>query len=276
MVVCSVSVLAEERKLVILEWLQRDGKVMVIPLSRYLDVTAETVRRDLVVLEKEGKLKRVYGGAIKPTFRNDEAPYNLRQAILPEEKRAIGRRAADLIQDGSTIVIDVGTTTLEMAQAIQGKMQVTIITNSLPVAAVLLDSISREIFTGRVIILGGEANPLQRSVTGTLCEQMMQQFHVDQAFLSVGGISLSSGITDYDFNEAAVSRTFAAAAQEVIVLADHTKLGITTFAHMIPLAQADIIISSQERPVDWDPEIERNGVLWINALHENTDDRGEH
>jgi DeoR family transcriptional regulator, fructose operon transcriptional repressor len=260
-----LSVLAEERKLVILEWLHKEGKVMVIPLSEHLEVSPETIRRDLFVLEKEGKLKRVYGGAIKPTFLNDEAPYTIRQSIHPEEKRAIGWRAAELIQDGSTIVIDVGTTTLELAQAIQGKKRLTILTNSIPVASTLLESISRGVFTGRVIILGGEVNPEQRSISGTLCEQMTAQFHVDQAFLSVGGISLANGITDFDFNEAAVSKVFAAAAQEVIVLADHSKLGITTFARMIPLEQVDIIISSTEAPSEWTQEIGRCGVLWIDA-----------
>jgi DeoR family fructose operon transcriptional repressor len=267
--------LAEERKLVIQEWLLKEGKVMVIPLSNYLEVSPETIRRDLLVLEKEGKLKRVYGGAIKPTYLNDEAPYILRQNIRSEEKRAIGQHAAELIQDGNTIIIDVGTTTLELAQAIQGKKRLTILTNSLPVATALLESISREVFTGRVIILGGEANPEQRSISGTLCQQMMAQFHVDQAFLSVGGISLSSGITDFDFNEAAISRAFAAAAQEVIVLADHSKLGITTFAQMIPLEQADIIISSQEAPAEWSDEIDRSGVVWINACMMIKEDRGE-
>jgi DeoR/GlpR family transcriptional regulator of sugar metabolism len=100
---------------------------------------------------------------------------------------------------------------------------------------------------------------------------------VDQAFLSVGGISLSNGITDFDFNEAAVSRVFAAAAQEVIVLADHSKLGITTFAQMISLDQADIIISSAEVPSEWINEIDRSGVLWIDACSSsmNKEDRGE-
>jgi DeoR family fructose operon transcriptional repressor len=268
-----MSVLAEERKLIILESLKQDGKVMVIPLAQRLDVSAETVRRDLQVLEKEGQLKRFYGGAIKSTFKNDEAPYNMRQSMLPLEKRAIGRRAAELIQDGSTIVIDVGTTTLELAQAIQGKKRLTILTNSLPVATVLLESISRNIFSGKVIILGGEANPDQRSISGRLCEQMMQQFHVDQAFLSVGGISYSNGITDYDLNEAAMSRVFAEAAQEVIVLADHSKLDITTFAHIIPVEKADIIVSNQEAPKDWVSDLERSSVLWIETsliLHEES------
>jgi DeoR family fructose operon transcriptional repressor len=261
----AMSVLAEERKLIIMESLKLDGKVMVIPLAQRLDVSAETVRRDLQVLEKEGQLKRVYGGAIQSTFKNDEAPYNLRQSMLPHEKRAIGRRAAELIQDGSTIVIDVGTTTLELAQAIRERKRLTILTNSLPVATALLESISRNVFSGKVIILGGEANPNQRSISGRLCEQMMQQFHVDQAFLSVGGISISNGGTDYDFNEAAMSRVFAEAAQEVVVLADHSKLGITTFAHIIPLEKTDIIISSQEAPNDWVSDIERSGVLWIDT-----------
>jgi DeoR family transcriptional regulator, fructose operon transcriptional repressor len=265
-----MSILAEERQQVIMECLEREGKVMVIPLSEQLEVSTETVRRDLLVLEKEGRLRRVHGGALKLTYRNDEAPYYQRQKLYPKEKKAIGMRAAELVQDGSTIVIDVGTTTLELAQAIQGKKRLTIITNSIPVASSLLDSINMGKFTGKVIILGGEANPEQRSASGALCAQMMSQFRVDKAFLSVGGISLLHGITDYDVNEASMSRIFASSAQEVIVLADHSKLGVSTFTHLLPFDQVDIIISDQDCPVEWVGHMEQQEVLWVNASISDT------
>jgi DeoR/GlpR family transcriptional regulator of sugar metabolism len=272
-----VSILSEDRKAVILEGLAREGKVMVITLAEQLNVSTETVRRDLLTLEREEKLKRVYGGAVQATFRNDEAPYTLRQKMHANEKKAIGMRAAELIEDGSTIIIDIGTTALELAKSIQGSKRLTILTNSLRVAASLLESISLERFTGKVILLGGEVNAEQHSISGTLCEQMMLQFRVDQAFLSVGGISLTHGITDYDVNEAAMSRIFASAAQEVIVLGDQSKLGISTFAHIVPIEQVDVIISDKSCPAEWLPVMEEKRVQWIEAgLPSHSSNRGEY
>lgn len=261
-----MSVLAEQRKQSILEWLEKEGKVMVIPLATYLDVSTETIRRDMAVLEKEGKLKRVYGGAIKPIFHNEEAPYRLRQKSYQKEKKAIGKAAAELIRDGSTIAIDVGTTPLELAKAIQGKKRLTVLTNSLPVAVCLLESLSQGKFTGKVILLGGEANPEQQSINGPICERMARQFRVDQAFLSVGGISLTNGVTDYDLNEASMSRTLAESAQEVIVLADHSKLGVSNFASTLPLEQVDVIVTNTECPMDWTETLAKISVLWIQAF----------
>jgi DeoR/GlpR family transcriptional regulator of sugar metabolism len=260
-----MSILSEERKSVILDCLEKEGKVMVLSLAEELRVSTETIRRDLLNLEREDKLKRVYGGAIQPSFRNDEAPYTLRQKMYANEKKAIGMRAAELIEDGSTIVIDNGTTTLELAKSIQGSKRLTILTNSLRVASCLLESISMERFTGKVILLGGEVNAEQHSISGTLCEQMMLQFRVDQAFLAVGGISITHGITDYDVNEAAMSRAFSAAAQEVIVLGDQSKLGISTFAHIVPFEQVDVIISEISCPREWLPVMEEKRVQWIEA-----------
>ncbi|MFC0216594.1 DeoR/GlpR family DNA-binding transcription regulator [Paenibacillus chartarius] len=261
----SLSVLAEERKMCILEWLEREGKVMVVPLAAHLDVSTETVRRDMAALEKEGLLKRVYGGAIKPTFRTDEAPYSMRQKVNFEEKRAIGRMAAEMIQDGSTIAIDEGTTPLELARAIQGRKRLTVLTNSLPAAVCLLESLSQDKFSGKVILLGGEVNPEQQAANGPLSERIAREFRVDQAFLSVGGITLTHGITDYDLNEASMSRTLAEAAQEVIVLADRSKIGISTFAHMLPIEQADVIVTDAPCPADWTAALEEKGVLWVQA-----------
>lgn len=121
-----MSVLSEERKKMILDLLQRDGKVSVVPLSKELVVSAETIRRDLDVLGKEGKLHRVYGGATNVRIPGDEPPYVQRQSRFAQEKAQIGRKAAELIDDGDSVVIDVGTTALEMAKAIQGRKRLTV------------------------------------------------------------------------------------------------------------------------------------------------------
>ncbi|USB31612.1 DeoR/GlpR family DNA-binding transcription regulator [Paenibacillus sp. YPG26] len=265
-----MSVLAEGRKLQIKHELEREGKVMVVPLSRQFGVSAETIRRDLQVLEKEGHLRRVYGGAVKSSFRGNEAPYNLRQKMYAAEKRAIGERAAMMIKDGGTVVIDGGTTTLEMAKAIRGRRGLTILTSSLPLAACLLEGLSRDQFSGKVIMLGGEVSPLQHSITGIAGERMMRGFSIDQAFISVGGVSLTHGFTDFDLNEASMSCAFAEAAQEVIVLADHSKFGINTFAPIMPTEQCDYIVCDQVPTLQWQEHLRKRKVAWVIAPMEST------
>ncbi|WP_426454709.1 DeoR/GlpR family DNA-binding transcription regulator [Paenibacillus sp. S-38] len=261
-----MSLLAEERKQYILDWLEREGKAIVVGLAAQLEVSTETVRRDMAALENEGKLKRVYCGAIKPAFHNSEAPYELRQKVHRAGKEAIGRAAAELVEDGSTIAIEAGTTPLELARAIRGRMRLTVLTNSLPVAAGLMEQGGQERFSGKVILLGGELKPEQQAVNGPICEQMARQFRVDQAFLSVGGISLTHGVTDFDPNEASMSRPFAEIAQEVIVLADHSKLGINTFAYIVPLEKVDVIVTDAPCPAEWAGELARKHVQWVRAM----------
>lgn len=260
-----MSVLAEGRKAQILSALELEGKVMVSPLARQFGVSMETIRRDLQVLESEGYLRRVYGGAVKLSFRSDEAPYNQRQKMQAVEKKAIGERAALLIKDGSTIVIDGGTTTLEMAMAISGRRNLTVLTGSIPVASSLLEALNREQFEGKVIILGGEVSHRQLSITGILGERMMRGFNIDQAFLSVGGVSMTHGFTDFDLNEASMSGAFADAAQEVIVLADYSKFGINTFAPIMPIEACDVIISDQNPSPKWSDYLRKRRVEWITA-----------
>ncbi|NBD22719.1 DeoR/GlpR family DNA-binding transcription regulator [Paenibacillus glycinis] len=265
-----MSVSSEQRKACIIQLLESEGKVNVLPLANRFMVSSETIRRDLDVLEREGQLRRVYGGAVKhAAYSPLEPPYAQRQSQHAEEKRAIGRAAADWIEDGSTIVIDVGTTAMELAKAIQDKQQLKVITNSVAVAGVLSDSLNHGRFRGKVTLLGGELNPEQQSISGPLCERMMEQFRVDLAFLSVGGVSLVDGITDYDANEASMSQLFARCAQRVVVLADRSKLGMTTFARILPFDGVEAIICDVDCPDEWKHAVDRSGVQWIKAASDH-------
>lgn len=241
------------------------GKVRVSDLAEKFNVSSETIRRDLEVLEKTEQLKRVYGGAVKLSYQHGEPPYQQREMIHSEEKMAIGHRAASLIKDGDTIFLDSGTTTIETAKSIAGIQRLTIITNSLPVANLLKDSLLQEVFRGKVIMLGGEISPDQQSVSGYLCEEMLKNFYVDKAFLSVGGVSLQTGISDYDLNESNISKLVSKNSKEVIVLADHSKMGVQSFSHITTLEQVDVIISDKSPPNTWVPVLEQKSVEWIVA-----------
>ncbi|WP_199616436.1 DeoR/GlpR family DNA-binding transcription regulator [Paenibacillus alkalitolerans] len=259
-----MSLLSEERKRHILELLDTIGKVHVIPLAERFGVSNETIRRDLDLLENEGKLRRVYGGAVKVQYDNGEPPYQQRQILNFEAKQAIGRRAADLVDDGNTIYMDTGTTIHELARSLKGKKRITVITNSLTAANVLRDSLSQGLFHGKVVILGGEISPDQQSVNGHLCQEMLKNFYVDKAFVSIGGITVS-GISDYDMNDSVISRMAISNAKEVIVLADHSKIGIQAFCHIAPLEAVDVIVCDLDHPRAWSQELELKGIVWITA-----------
>ncbi|WP_223067608.1 DeoR/GlpR family DNA-binding transcription regulator [Paenibacillus caui] len=249
----------EERKKKILEILAKEEKVQVPALAELLNVSGETIRRDLDRLEKEGKLKKVYGGAVKAGSDSWEPPFDLKTSMNAEEKRAIGKLAASLVEDGDSIMLGNGTTPLEIIRFLGSKKNVTLVTHSAP--AMLL---AMEQFKGRIIFIGGEVNVVQKSANGALAEWMLDQLKVNKAFISAGGVSGVDGITDYDLQEANISRKMMERADDVIVLADHTKMGKTTFAHICALKDVSIIISDRYCPEEWKRTLmEKNIELWI-------------
>lgn len=260
-----MGVLSEERKIEILNELKRMGQVKVIDLAEKFQVSTETIRRDLDILEEKGFLKRVYGGAIKKSYQAVEPPFIQRKSVNLEAKMKIGKKAAELISDGDIIVIDVGTTTLELARAIKNKENITILTNSLPVAHVLTDALNRHQFTGEVLLLGGIVNPKQQSISGRLAEKMLEQFHIDKAFISAGGVSLHHGVSDYDLHETLVTQTMIQVSKETILLADYSKFGVNSFCKVCPLEDLDVIVCDYPLPEEWGHIPQLKEITWITA-----------
>lgn len=260
-----MSVSSEERKRIIMALVKQEGQVKVPELSARLTISEETVRRDLVLLEREGLVKRVYGGAVLVKESNFEPPYLQRQKVKAEEKERIGRAAAKLIACGDTIAIDVGTTTLELAKAIAGREQLTVLTNSLAVAYHLMESLNSGRFTGKIIVIGGELNPQQQSMSGAIGESMMSQFRVDKAFISIGGMSLKRGISDFDLGEVSMSRRMIESASRTIVLADDSKLDMEAFVEIVPLRKLHAVVCNIAPPSDWAQAVKTNRLQWIHA-----------
>ncbi len=248
-----------------MEQLKLEGQVKVPDLSQLFTVSEETVRRDLVLLEKDGLAKRVYGGAVLTKLTSYEPPYLQRQQVQTEEKECIGRAAAELVESGDTIAVDIGTTTLEMAKAIAGRERLTILTNSLAVAYHLMESLNSGRFSGKIVVVGGELNPEQQSMSGPMGESMLSQFRVDKAFISVGGISPERGISDYDINETGMSRRMIEAASRTIVLADESKLGKEAFVEIAPLDKLHVIVSNTAVPKEWVQPLRSQHIQWIEA-----------
>lgn len=222
----------------VLEALQESGEVSVAALSRDAGVSEMTIRRDLEALERTGALRRVHGGAISGVSRSYEPPFALRAGRNADVKQRIGRAAAALISDGDTAVIDVGSTTLELARALHDASRLTIITPSLRAAHELSDNAGL-----RVIVTGGIARAGELSLIGDLAERAFEELHPDAVFLGVGGIDPVAGLTEFNLDDTRVKRAALASARRCVVLADSTKLGRVAFARICLLDRVDVLVT---------------------------------
>jgi DeoR/GlpR family transcriptional regulator of sugar metabolism len=238
--------LQHERRNEIVKKIQQDNVLRVSDLVKEYTVSIETIRRDLKYLEEKGCLDRVYGGAILHGFYAEEAGLAHREVTNYREKQAIGKKAAEFIDDGDTLFIDLGTTTMETARQLRSKKNLTIITNALLIAQELINNSS----DCRVIVLGGELRREEFSVFGTITTTNIENFYAAKVILGIGGISPKTGITDYNFGEALTRRMMIERAGMVIGVADYSKFGVTAMNSICPVEKLDILVT------DWTiPEI---------------------
>lgn len=230
--------LAEERQQRIAETLRERGTLRVVDLAEQFGVSRETIRRDLAELESKGLGRKVHGGVMLDQPRSAEPPYSDRSVSQVEAKRAIGRAAAAMIQDGESILLDLGTTTLEVARHLRGRRNLTVLTNSLPAAMALVEEPGITVF-----LTGGQLRPGDLSLSGTRARDALNDFYVDRAVVGAGGISVETGLTDYHVEESAVRRLMIQRAREVMVVADHTKFGVTAFAAVCRPDEMDYIVT---------------------------------
>ncbi|MBB3129070.1 DeoR/GlpR family transcriptional regulator of sugar metabolism [Paenibacillus rhizosphaerae] len=241
-----MSLTYEERRETILGQLGMEGKVRVHVLAEMFGVSTETIRRDLDRLEKEGKLRKVYGGAVRVRSGFTEPTFTNRSLMHRGEKQEIGKLAALLIEDGETVLLDNGTTTLEIMRNLMERTHVTVITNSVPILNLALEG-----FRGKIVFAGGEINPEHQAATGMISHELLDRFKVNKAFISAGGISLTDGITDYHLEEALLSRKMIERTEEAILVADHSKFGVTTFAQIAPLTQISMVVTDAGCSREW-------------------------
>jgi len=243
----------DARRKKILEILNRCGRVQVSQLSSELGATAVTIRSDLDALESGGMLERVTGGAIAKTRF---APNEMEIPFLLE-KQAIAAAAAGVIQDGDTLFLNSGTTTLQIACALKQHRKLNIVTSSIAIATELSD-----IPSFRVILLGGELNVQYGFTHGGDAQEQLTKYQADHVFLSVDGVSKEEGITTYHADEALLDRMMAERAQDVIVTADHSKIGRAGFSLICPLAHVHTLITDTKCGTEALAAL-RNGALRI-------------
>lgn len=223
-----------------------------------LDVSESTVRRDLDVLEEAGTAKRTHGGVFYTGSSPKLPHFDERQPAHWDKKRAVAARAAQLIQDGDTLLLDGGTTTYEVARLLAGR-PLQVVTNSLPVANLFASGSATDL-----VLVGGYVYPRTGVSLGPYANQMLATLNVRRTILSVAGIN-DRGFYNSNLLLVETERAMLEAAEEVIVVADSTKFGHQSLAHLCPLDRIDHLVVDHHIDRAWRKKIEDAGVNLVIA-----------
>jgi DeoR/GlpR family transcriptional regulator of sugar metabolism len=228
--------LTDERRDQILERLRVQGRVLASDLVDQFQVSPDTIRRDLRDLDEAGALRRVHGGALPRRGDTDPLPVRARRA--PEAKASIARRAAQLVSNGDVVILDGGTTTLELARALPSSVSATVVTNSLPIALALADHPGIE-----PIVIGGNLRARSRVTVGAAAVAALERIRADVLFLGVCGLHPEIGVTVEDAEEREGKRAMIAGAAEIVGLADDDKLGTALPFVVAPMAAVTKLVT---------------------------------
>lgn len=251
---------AEERHQEILRLARADGRVDVAALADTFKVTAETIRRDLTTLERAGALRRVHGGAIPVERLGFEPALATRDSVLTDEKERIAKVALAEVPDEGAIILDAGTTTARLAQALPADRELTVVVNS-PVIATMLGTRANL----NVLLLGGRLRGRTLATVDDWALRPLDDIYVDVAFIGTNGLSVERGLTTPDPAEASVKRAMIGAARRVVLLADHTKIGNDYLARFGALTDLDLLITDTGLDDDLASDVEAAGVRVVRA-----------
>ena len=231
--------LTDERRAVILDRLRSQGRVLATDLSAELDVSSDTIRRDLREMDGLGLLRRVHGGALPR--HGDASSFATRSRRAPEAKASIARRAAACVTDGQMVVLDGGTTTLELARALRDDLRASVITTSPPIALALADHPGLE-----VTVIGGALRRDSLVTVGASAVEALGVIRADIVFLGVCGLHPEIGVTTNDLEERHVKAAMIDGAAEVVALADHDKLGTAMPVVVAPMRAVTQLVTDAD------------------------------
>lgn len=254
--------LTAERLALIRQLVRQRSSVGVADLAKLCGASEVTIRRDLSQLEREGIVTRVHGGALLADLEPASLDSRFEQHLAesPAEKAAIGKAAAALIRPGETVIIDAGSTTQALVRHLVPGQRLTAIVTSLLIAEEL------ERVTGvNTILTGGTLRSRATSLVNPMLDKSLESVIAAKAFLGVRGVSREHGVTTADFAEAEVKQILAAHARQLIVLADHTKLGAVFPARVARLDQVDLVITDSGASPDQVAALEEAGVKLVVA-----------
>ncbi|APG20080.1 UNVERIFIED_ORG: DeoR family galactitol utilization operon repressor [Kosakonia oryzae] len=231
-----------ERRNKIVELVNSQGSVLVIDLSNSFGISEVTIRADLRLLEEKGLVTRFHGGAAKPGAtvldnENQEVVLEERYRLASDPKKRIAQAAASMIEEGMTVILDSGSTTMLIAEALTKRTNITVITNSLPAAFALSEN--KDI---TLVVCGGTVRHKTHSMHGTIAERSLQGISADLMFVGADGIDTTNGITT--FNEGySISSVMAAAAHKVVAVVDASKFNRRGFNQVLPMEKIDAVIT---------------------------------
>jgi DeoR family fructose operon transcriptional repressor len=232
---------ARERQEEIARLARQQGRVEVAALAEAFGITPETVRRDLTRLERRGVLRRTHGGALPIERLGFEPGVVERSKVRHAEKQRIGAAAMAYLPDEGTVLIDAGTTTACLADALSAEVDLTFVTNALPIALQLM---TRPRCT--VLMVGGRVRGRTLAQVDTWALRALADVHVDVAFIATNGISLEHGLTTPDLAEAEVKRAMIRSAARVVLLADSSKVGQRHFARFGDIEHVDVLVTDTD------------------------------
>jgi DeoR/GlpR family transcriptional regulator of sugar metabolism len=256
--VSNLAMLVQERRRRVLDLVSEKGFVTLTDLARALKASESTLRRDLDHWDHHGKLKRIHGGAMYTGDSSALPELEDRATTQIAEKTAIAKVAAARIRDGDAVLLDGGTTTLEVARRLVGR-SLQIVTNSLPIASLFANSRETDL-----VIIGGYVYPKTGVALGPLSVRMMDEIHVHQTILSVGGIT-EKGLFNSNLLLVETERRMMRCADEVVVVADHTKIGRQALAFLCELTEIDLLILDAGATPDQLRVLEQAGIKYTLA-----------
>ena len=231
-----------QRHLEILEVLTRQGFVSTDDLVSHFDVSPQTIRRDLNDLAEQNKIRRHHGGASLHSSTVNTA-YSARKVMQLKEKERIAREVAANIPDGSSLFIDIGTTTEAIARALLDHRELRVVTNNLNVTSILT---AKDDFT--VIIAGGEIRNRDGGIVGEATRDFIGQFRMDYGVIGISGIDSDGSLLDFDYHEVKIAQAIIAHSRQVFLAADHTKFGRNAMVNLGNLNQIHALFTDQEPP----------------------------
>lgn len=246
----------QERHDQIATLLQEQGRVSVADLSERFAVSAVTIRNDLALLERQGRLRRTHGGAMVKSDLGLEPPaFALRKELRLAQKERIGRSAASLVRDGDSIALDASTTAWQIARHLKERRELTVVTNGLFVALEFLDS------PGVTVVMpGGSLRAASASLVGDQGACILERYHVQRGFFGAGGFTLEEGLTDTNQYEVELKQRMVERSKEVIAVVDSSKWGQVTFASLALVAQLDRVITDDAAPGEMVAELQERGI----------------
>jgi DeoR family transcriptional regulator of aga operon len=244
-----------DRRDKIIHKIQSEGSVRVDELSEEFDVSTVTIRNDLDFFEEKGLIHRTYGGALLRNNVYNDPSLEEKQKINVDKKRRIGEYAADLVNDGDSIILDSGTTTREIALRLKDKKNIVLMTNAIN-TAVELAGVS-EI---QLMLTGGVLRDKSYSLVGPEAERTMNNYYFDKLFLGVDGMDFEHGLTTFNPQEAQLNRLMVERSNQVIAVTDSSKFGRHSFSYICDLSPIGMVITDDEISPEFEQGLKKRDI----------------